>query len=616
MTTLSPAPVEPAAFRPLFLADWDDVAFVHYAVDPAALQPLVPFELDLFEGRAYVSLVAFTQRHLRPRTGGALAALAATPLASHPFLNVRTYVRHNGEPGIYFLCEWIPNRLAALVGPPLYGLPYRLGRLRYQYDRAGGLARHRIAAAITGSGAAPFRRDPKGSAFPDSEQTKRSPSGCGETRARNHGIERVLSFETSFDAEELGAAKGGTLDEFLIERYTAFTLRGAQAMCFRVRHEPWPVARARVRMQRVDLLELAGLPVTACAPALAHCSPGVRDVGLGPPADISGCRFAPTRRGALFPAWNRQSAPLRVAAKCGVHRIGAVEALTPHFSWAVLLALVSVSVAAGRHLLAWEYMWLLAGAVFFGCKVMTLWGADAMARVDLGRLVGYVVGWYGLDARTFLHSRHQAGAPSTMAWAKATAKVLAGAALLWGAGRLLPATSPTLLAWIGMFGLVLMLHFGLFEILSLLWQSAGVNARPLMDRPLQAASLADFWGRRWNTAFTAFAHRNVFRPLSRKVGSATALVATFVFSGIVHDLVISVPARGGYGLPTAYFTLQALGTLFERSRLGTRLGLGHGLRGRLFTAMMTAGPAYWLFHPAFVSRVAIPFLRAVGAIRN
>ena len=38
--------------RPLLFADWTDAVFAHYALDPAVLQPLVPFELDLFEGRA------------------------------------------------------------------------------------------------------------------------------------------------------------------------------------------------------------------------------------------------------------------------------------------------------------------------------------------------------------------------------------------------------------------------------------------------------------------------------------------------------------------------------------------------------------------------------------
>src|SRR5687767_7121206 len=115
----------------VLVADWAPAVFIHYAVEPDALRPLVPFPLDLYDGRAYVSVVAFVQRHLRPKVGGRVAALLSKPLATHPFCNVRTYVVVDGEPGIYFLAEWIPNRLAALLGPPLYGLPYRLGKLNY-----------------------------------------------------------------------------------------------------------------------------------------------------------------------------------------------------------------------------------------------------------------------------------------------------------------------------------------------------------------------------------------------------------------------------------------------------------------------------------------------------
>src|SRR5579864_1412005 len=93
---LTPRAEATGTAAPLFLADWDDAVFVHYALEPAALRPHVPFELDLHEGVAYVSLVAFTQRRLRPRVGGRLAAVLSAPLASHEFLNVRTYVRQAG----------------------------------------------------------------------------------------------------------------------------------------------------------------------------------------------------------------------------------------------------------------------------------------------------------------------------------------------------------------------------------------------------------------------------------------------------------------------------------------------------------------------------------------
>ncbi|HEY2589485.1 MAG TPA: DUF2071 domain-containing protein [Tepidisphaeraceae bacterium] len=235
-----------AAFKPLFVADWDDVTFVHYAFARSALQPLVPFELDLFDGAVYVSLVAFTQRRLRPRLGGRLAAALAAPLASHEFLNVRTYVRHGGERGIHFLCEWIPNRLATWMGPPLYGLPYRLGRLRYRYDRLAGAARHEVIAR-------------------------------GER----------LAFDAFPDPTEAPApARAGTLDAFLLERYVAFTRCRGRDACFRVDHDPWPQRRALVCVREHRLLSQTGLPWDRARLVGGNFSEGVQCVGLGPPMRI------------------------------------------------------------------------------------------------------------------------------------------------------------------------------------------------------------------------------------------------------------------------------------------------------------------------------------------
>jgi hypothetical protein len=201
-----------------------------------------------------------------------------------------------------------------------------------------------------------------------------------------------------------------------------------------------------------------------------------------------------------------------------------------------------------------------------------------------------------------------------------------GALLVWVAAR--SATHGTVLGplatgWLGMIGLVMFLHFGVFHLLALMWRRAGVPVRPLMSTPLAAASLSDFWSRRWNTAFSALAQTLAFRPLanllfrafqSRQAALAGATLVVFFISGVVHELVISVPAGAGYGLPTAYFVLQAAGVLAERSRWGRCAGLGRGLRGWLWVAGFTAGPAYFLFHPPFVFNVILPMLRAIAAI--
>jgi D-alanyl-lipoteichoic acid acyltransferase DltB (MBOAT superfamily) len=135
-----------------------------------------------------------------------------------------------------------------------------------------------------------------------------------------------------------------------------------------------------------------------------------------------------------------------------------------------------------------------------------------------------------------------------------------------------------------------------------------------MLSPLTSVSLGEFWGRRWNTAFRDLTHRYLFRPLTARLGARGAVFAGFAFSGVVHDAVISLPAGGGYGGPTVFFMLQALGIFAERSRAGRRIGLGKGRRGWLFTMLVLISPAPLLFHPPFVERIVVPFMQASGAV--
>lgn len=260
----------------------------------------------------------------------------------------------------------------------------------------------------------------------------------------------------------------------------------------------------------------------------------------------------------------------------------------------------------------WALMWLLAGAIFAAAKWLT-WrrACRHLGCVEFWRSVGYLFAWPGMDAVTFLNPQAPAARPALGEWWEPAWKIMimTGIVLLWGSGKMTPDSLAA--GWIGMVGLICILHFGLFHLLSLGWQSLGIAARPLMNCPLRSHSLSDFWGRRWNAGFNNLAHEFIFRPLGKRGGITFATLAAFLVSGVIHDLVISFPAGGGFGFPTAYFVMQGAGLLFERSHAGRRLGLGRGFAGWLFTLIVAGSPAFWLFHPPFVTRVITPFIHFI-----
>jgi hypothetical protein len=263
---------------------------------------------------------------------------------------------------------------------------------------------------------------------------------------------------------------------------------------------------------------------------------------------------------------------------------------------------------------AWVEMWGLAVAVYAICKLVTLSSVDRSA-VSFGRSAGYLVAWPGMDARRFLLGSAPSGdeCPDREEWLGALSKLLFGSMVLWGATRYIPPAMPLLRAWAGMTGIIFVLHFGGFHLLSCLCRSLGVQAEPLMHCPVAATSVTEFWGRRWNRAFRDLTHQFLFRPLVARLGVLTALWFSFLASGLVHDLVISVPARGGFGKPTLFFLIQPAAIGLERSNFGQRIGLGRGIQGWLFTAAVLILPLPLLFHAEFIRNVMLPFLRAIGA---
>jgi uncharacterized protein YqjF (DUF2071 family) len=100
---------------------WHDLLFAHWPVDAGALREKVPveFDLDLFDGTAWLGIVPFHMTNLAPR------GVPSLPwISEFPELNVRTYVRISDKPGVYFFSLDAGSTLAVRAARSLLNLPY------------------------------------------------------------------------------------------------------------------------------------------------------------------------------------------------------------------------------------------------------------------------------------------------------------------------------------------------------------------------------------------------------------------------------------------------------------------------------------------------------------
>jgi uncharacterized protein YqjF (DUF2071 family) len=197
-------------------AEWRSLLMVNYVVDPAVLVPLVPFgtELDLWNGRAYVSIVGF--RFLKTRVLG-------VPIPLHrnfDEVNLRFYVRRQvgGEwrRGVVFVKEIVPRRAIAFVARMIYNENYVRhsmrssvtipGEVRYEWRRDG--VWERVSATVVGE-----------------------------------------AYQPAADSEEI----------FITEHYWGYARqRDGSTVEYGVEHPPWRVCRCEQPMLSCDVTRLYG----------------------------------------------------------------------------------------------------------------------------------------------------------------------------------------------------------------------------------------------------------------------------------------------------------------------------------------------------------------------
>lgn len=189
-------------------AEWRNLINLTYAVPPELLLPYLPkgVEIDTaLGGKAHVSLVAFDFLHTR------LKGISVPFHINFPEINLRFYVRYQGQLGVVFIREFVPKYCIALVAQRVYNEPYRATSMTsITQQEAGGITvKHQLTwAGATHTIAATGR--PFGQ-LPDGQYQLHTPAA-------------------------------GTPDHYFKEHTWGFgTAHSGHTLCYRVDHPVWEI---------------------------------------------------------------------------------------------------------------------------------------------------------------------------------------------------------------------------------------------------------------------------------------------------------------------------------------------------------------------------------------
>ena len=155
-------------------------------------------------------------------------------------------------------------------------------------------------------------------------------------------------------------------------------------------------------------------------------------------------------------------------------------------------------------------------------------------------------------------------------------------------------------------GFSLILHFGLLNLCTAAWRIMGVKVFELFQSPQKSRSLKEFWGKRWNIAFSEMTAIILYRPLKKNIGMDKALMVSFLLSGLLHEMAISFPVRSGFGLPMFYFSIHAFAMYLEANAGLIQRMLKRKWFPYLWVNSLLLLPLPLLFHHEFVQQVLKP----------
>ena len=206
---------------------WHDLLFAHWPVAVDHLRAIVPpgLELDLFERKAWLGVIPFHMTNVAPRGTPALPWMSA-----FPELNVRTYVRAAGKPGIYFFSLDASNPVAVTIARTLFRLPYYTASMQ----------------VVPHDGGVRYRSD---------RTARNAPTATFGARYRPVG--------------DMFTATPGSLEYYLTERYCLYTVDERFTLRrLEIHHPPWQLRSAEAEIDENTMADAAGVRLPSMAPLL------------------------------------------------------------------------------------------------------------------------------------------------------------------------------------------------------------------------------------------------------------------------------------------------------------------------------------------------------------
>ncbi|ABG60353.1 membrane protein [Cytophaga hutchinsonii ATCC 33406] len=220
----------------------------------------------------------------------------------------------------------------------------------------------------------------------------------------------------------------------------------------------------------------------------------------------------------------------------------------------------------------------------------------------------FAMGWFGMRPRLF-ETFPSSPLPDVMAFVvKGISRIIIGLLLLIASVYAEKEFSAVYFFYelLMLVGLSFILHFGILNLSTASWRFSGVDVKELFRAPYKATSLKEFWGRRWNMAFSEMTAVVVYKPLKNVYGITAAMIASFLISGLLHEIAISFPVKTGYGLPFLYFIMHGLVMLAESKISLVKKIILHPIAAHIWVFAWLILPMPLLFHKTFIIEVVQP----------